>query len=176
VNPNDNVDDFNLELESGTLLPTLTSSDATACMSDRRLLVGHNPTGASLTKLVCEDIPLNFKQRLVVEKVLSKALAWKDHLYGESKRQQFRLLFLGEAGVGKSWIIKGIKAGMDLVDRKKEVIVMAPTGLASNEIGGSTYHTAPSVPIICCKERTTVSCKTTLVWKNDHVRRRAGHN
>jgi hypothetical protein len=43
-------------------------------MADRRLLVGHNPTGASLIKLVCEDIPLNFKQRLLVERVLSEAL------------------------------------------------------------------------------------------------------
>jgi len=177
VNPNGNVDDFNLELESGTLLPTLTSSDATTCMADRRLLVGHNPTGASLIKLVCEDIPLNFKQRLVVERVLSEALARKDHSDGESKGQQFRLLVLGKAGVGKSWIIKGIKAGMDLVDRKKEVIVMAPTGLASSKIGGSTYHTALGVPIIRRKERT-ISSKTTLVRKNDHWhdRRRIGYD
>jgi len=60
------------------------------------------PTGASLIKLVCEDIPLNFKQRLVVERVLSEALAQKDHSDGESKGQQFRLLVLGKAGVGKS--------------------------------------------------------------------------
>jgi len=133
-------------------------------MADRRLLVGHNPTGASLIKLVCEDIPLNFKQRLLVERVLSEALARKDHSDGESKGQQFRLLVLGEAGVGKSWIIKGIKAGMDLVDRKKEVVVMAPTGLASSKIGGSTYHTALGVPIIRRKERTTVPSRVRRLW------------
>ena len=169
VNPNDNVDDFNLELENGTLLPTLTSSDATTCMADRRLLVGHNPTGASLIKLVCEDIPLNFKQRLLVERVLSEALARKDHSDGESKGQQFRLLVLGKAGVGKSWIIKGIKAGMDLVDRKKEVIVMAPTGLASSKIGGSTYHTALGVPIIRRKERTTVPSRVRRLWSEKTI-------
>ena len=168
MSPNGNVDDFDLELESGTLLPTLTCSDAT-CIGDRRLLVGHNPTGASLTKLVCEDIPLNFKQRLVVEQVLSEALAWKDHPDGESKRQQFRLLVLGEAGVGKSWIIKGIKAGMDLVDRKKEVIVMAPTGLASNKIGGSTYHTALGIPIMRRKERTTVPPRVRRLWSGKTI-------
>ena len=131
-------------------------------MADRCLLVGHNPTGASLIKLVCEDIPLNFKQRLLAERVLSEALARKDHSDGESKGQQFRLLVLGEAGVGKSWIIKGIKAGMDLVDRKKEVIVMAPTGLASSKIGGSTYHTA-------LKERTTVPSRVRRLWSGKTI-------
>ena len=55
-------------------------------LGDRRLLVGHNLTGASLIKLICEDIPFNFKQRLVVEQVQSEALAWKDQPDGESKK------------------------------------------------------------------------------------------
>ena len=47
------------------------------------------------------------------------------------------LLYVGgEGGVGKSQVIKAIVAGMDLIHRKGEVILMAPTGAATNNIGG----------------------------------------
>jgi hypothetical protein len=55
-------------------------------VADRRSQVGDNPTGMSLALLVNEDIPLNDKQRLVVERVLSGALAWKHHAYDATKR------------------------------------------------------------------------------------------
>jgi hypothetical protein len=92
--------------------------------------------------LVNENLPLNEKQRLVVEKVLSEALAWKDHPYDADKREQLLLYIGGEGGVGKSRVVHGIVAGMDLIHRKNEVILMAPTGAATDNIGGNTLHTA----------------------------------
>ena len=56
---------------------------------------------------------------------------------------------------------------MDLVDRKKEVIVMAPTGLASNKIGGSTYSSRNSNHSSEGKNHGTTSVKTTLVRENN---------
>jgi hypothetical protein len=53
-----------------------------------------------------------------------------------SKRDQELLYVGGEGGVGKSQIIKAIVAGRDLIRRKEEVILMAPTGApADNSVG-----------------------------------------
>jgi hypothetical protein len=76
----------------------------------------------------------------VIETVLSRALAWVDHACDASKRDQQLLYVGGEGGVGKSQIIKVIVAGMDLVHRKEEVVLMAPTGAAADNIRGNTYR------------------------------------
>jgi hypothetical protein len=49
--------------------------------------------------------------------------------------------------VGKSQIIKGILAGMDLIHRRDEVILMAPTGAAADNIGGNTLYTSLGISI-----------------------------
>jgi PIF1-like helicase len=73
------------------------------------------------------------------------------------------LLTLGEAGVGKSWAIKGIMAGMDLLSRKNEVIVMGPTGTAADNIGGSTCHTALGIGI-GKKQKPDVAPRVKRLW------------
>jgi hypothetical protein len=118
--------------------------------------------------LVNEDIPLNPKQQLVVEKVLSGALAWGGHPYDASKRDQILLYVGGEGGVGKSQIIKGIIAGMDLIFRKDEVILMAPTGSAADNIGGNTYHTALGISISKTQKTTVGSCVRKL-WSRKTI-------
>src|ERR1700709_220140 len=92
----------------GVLRPILASPESSSNVAHRRPQVGDNPTGTSLTLLVSEDVPLNEKQRLVVERVLSSALTWARHLYNASKRDQNLLYVGGEGGVGKSQIIKAI--------------------------------------------------------------------
>ena len=82
-----------------------------------------------------------------MEKVLLKALAWGDNAYDASKRDQMLLYVGGEGGVGKSQIIKAIVTGMDLILRKDEIILMAPTGAAADNIGGNTYHTSLGISI-----------------------------
>ncbi|KAH6954100.1 hypothetical protein BKA56DRAFT_236176 [Ilyonectria sp. MPI-CAGE-AT-0026] len=140
-------DDFNLEIGNGIIHPVLTGLDMIPAVADRQCQVGEKPTGASLASILSEHVPLNRKQRLVVERVLSEALAWGDRAYDTSKRQQTLLYVGGEGGVGKSQVIKGIVAGMDLIRRKDEVILMAPTGAAADNIGGNTYHTSLGISI-----------------------------
>ena len=58
------------------------------------------------------------------------------------------LLYIGgEAGTGKSQIIKAIVAAMTLLRRQDEVILMAPTGAAADNINGNTYHTSLGMSI-----------------------------
>ncbi|GFF73112.1 hypothetical protein IFM60648_03855 [Aspergillus lentulus] len=99
-------------------------------MDDLQLHEVLNPPGASLAFLVNQDIPLNRKQRMVVEKVLSEALTWADHPYDWSRRNQTLLYVGGEGGTGKSQIVKAIVAGMKLIGRKDEVVLMALTGIS----------------------------------------------
>jgi hypothetical protein len=141
------LDDFNLGLADDVLVPILTESDLSLDLQHRRSEIGQNPTGASLISLVRDIIPLNEKQGLVVERVVSNLLACINHPYDSSMRKQNLLYVGGEGGVDKSQIIKAIVAAMDLVHRKDEVILMAPTGAAADIIGGSTYHTSLGISL-----------------------------
>ncbi|KAI3286470.1 hypothetical protein DTO002I6_8141 [Penicillium roqueforti] len=141
------LDDFDVQVEDSILQPALASSDMLPDIGDRQSRVGQDPTGASLTSLVIEVIPLNQKQRMIVERVLSEALAWADHPYDSSQRKQTLLYVGGEGGTGKSQIVKAIEAGMSPLGRKHEVILMAPTGAAADNIGGNTYHTSLGISI-----------------------------
>jgi chromosomal replication initiation ATPase DnaA len=101
---------------------------------------------------------------LVVERVILSALAWADHAYYSSEQPDQMLLYVGgESGVGKSHIIKGITAGMDLILRKGEVILMAPTGAAADNIGSNTYHTSLGISINKSRE-TNMSPRVRRLW------------
>lgn len=157
------LDDFNLEGVDDVLVPVLTDSNPLPDLLQRRLRVGQNPTGASITLLVCDMIPLNEKQRIVVEKVLAEILICGNHPYDPSQRKQTLLYVGGEGGVGKSQIIKALVAAMDLIHRKKEIILMAPTGAAADVIGGSTYHTSLGISLNRYR-RTGVGPRVRRLW------------
>ena len=158
------VDDFNFSQGDGVLRPTLNSTEGIPNLADRRSQVGDNPSGATLTELVKKDLPLNKKQGLIVERVLSGALAWKDHSYDASQREQMLLYIGGEGGVGKSRVIKAIVAGMDLIERKDEIILLAPTGAAADNIDGNTIHSSLGIGIISQKQRVNVSPRVKKLW------------
>ncbi|KAJ5751428.1 uncharacterized protein N7511_008393 [Penicillium nucicola] len=141
------LDDFNLNIVDSVLDPILSGPEAIATLPDHRSDVDGIYTPISLTSLFCASIPLNTKQRLVVEKVLGEALSWENHPYDASQRSQTLLYIGSEGGVGKSQIIKGIIAGMDLIRRKEEVILMVPTGAAADNIGGNTFHTSLGISV-----------------------------
>ena len=141
------VDNFNVDLGDGALYPVLNSIESVPNLAYRRLQVGNNPSGTTLAELVKQDLPLNRKQRLIVERVLSGALAWKNHAYDASKREQILLYIGGEGGVGKSQVIKAIIAGIDLIKYKDEVILLVLMEVATNNISGNTIHTALSISI-----------------------------
>jgi hypothetical protein len=157
------LDDFNVDIVDDVLVPVLTYSDPLPGLLEQRSRVGPNPTGASLTSLVRETIPLNEKQRLVVEKVLSNVLICANYPYDHSQRNQTLLYIGGEGGVGKSQIVKAIDAGMDLIRRKDEVILMAPTGAAADVIGGSTYHTSLGISLNRYR-RAGVGARVRRLW------------
>ena len=79
------------------------------------------------------------------------------------------LLYVGgEGGVGKSQVIKAIVAGMDPIKRKDEVILLAPTGAAANNIGGNTIHTALGISI-AKKRKPQVSPRVKELWSNKTI-------
>jgi hypothetical protein len=82
--PVPDLDDFNLDIIGDVLVPMLTHSDTVLDLLERRFRVGQNPSGASLTFLVRETIPLKEKQRIVKEKVLSDVLICAAHPYNHS--------------------------------------------------------------------------------------------
>lgn len=161
------IDDFTLNINDGILEPTLNEPIAIPILLDQRSVIDtSNP--ASLTLLVSEFIPLNTKQRLVVEKVLSGALGWANHPYDPSKRDQTLLYIGGEGGVGKSQIVKAILTGMDLIRRKEEVIVMAPTGAAADNIGGNTFHTSLGISITR-NQGHTITSRVRKLWSRKTI-------
>jgi len=162
------VNDLGLDLGDGILHPILNSVEGIQNLAHRRSQVGSNPSGETLTMIVSEDLPLNQKQRLIVEQVLSEALTWKDYAYDASKRKQKLLYVGGEGGVGKSQIVKAIVAGMDLIFRKDEVILMAPTGVAADNISGNTCHTALGIGL-GKKQKPTVSPRVRKLWSNKTI-------
>lgn len=141
------LDDFNLNVADAILEPMLIERQPISALPDHQPTLNGICTPVSLTSLITETIPLNTKQRLVIERILGEALRWADHPYDASQRRQTLLYVGGEGGVGKSQIIKGILAGMDLIHRRDEVILMAPTGAAADNIGGNTLHTSLGISI-----------------------------
>lgn len=156
-------DDFNLCPVEDVLVPVLTNLDPSFDLQHCRSEVGQNPTGASLISLLRDIIPLNEKQRCVVEKVLSRLLSCTSHSYSSGQREQSLIYVGGEGGVGKSQVIKAIVAAMDLIHRKEEVMLMAPTGAAADIIGGSTYHTSLGISLNRYK-RGGVSPRVRRLW------------
>jgi hypothetical protein len=69
---------------------------------------------------------------MITERVLSEALCWANYPYNATKQKQTLLYIGGKGRVGKSQVIKGIKAGMDLIYYKHEVILMALIGTTAN--------------------------------------------
>ncbi len=58
------------------------------------------------------------------------------------------LLYIGgKGGVGKSQVIRAIVAGMDLINCKEELILIAPTGAAAVNIASNTYYTSLDISI-----------------------------
>jgi chromosomal replication initiation ATPase DnaA len=104
-------------------------------------------TGASLASLVNEVFLLNQKQRMVVGRVLSQVLASADHPFDSSQRKQTLLYVGGEGGTGKSQMIKAIVDGMFLVERKDEIVLMAPTGAAGLSVAIRTIHLPSTVRV-----------------------------
>ena len=133
--------------DDGELEPTLMPEEDMEDLRHSRLFLEENPSASAVLDLVCQKLPLNQKQRLVAEKIISEAISWKDHPYDTSKRDQLLLYVGGEAGTGKSRIVKAVMIALSLLQRDAEIVLMAPTGSAADNIDGNTYHTTLGMSI-----------------------------
>ncbi|CAI7655051.1 unnamed protein product [Penicillium glandicola] len=161
-------DDFDQDIGHGILQPMLVNSDVVQPLQERRFQLGENHTATSLASVVAQDIPLNNKQQSVMKKILAEALAWANHPYDASRRNQLLLCITGEGGTGKSQILKAIVAAMHLLGRRDEIMLMAPTGAAADMIGGNTYHTSLGISINRLQKGATAS-RITRLWAHKTI-------
>jgi hypothetical protein len=134
------------------LRPTLESDLEN--VQNSSVVLGDNPSASAVLDAVANEFPLNRKQRLVAKRIIQGALTWKDYPYDSAKRDQLLMYIAGEGGTGKSQIIKAIVAGLRILKRDHEIILLAPTGAAADNIGGNTIHTALGMTIGSKQNRT----------------------
>ena len=152
--------DFDLTDGDGVLQPVLINSDISNDTPARPVFL-EDPTPASLLALIGRRIPLNTKQCLVVSRLLSEIMAWPDHSCDPSRRKQLLLCITGEGGTGKTQIPKAIEAALEILGRKHEIILTAPTGAAADNLGGNTYHTSLGINL---SHRAAVSTRVRRLW------------
>ncbi|KAJ5082332.1 hypothetical protein N7532_011375 [Penicillium argentinense] len=58
---------------------------------------------------------------------------------------------------------------MDLLHRKKEVILTAPTGAAADNIGGNTYHTSLGISIDRSRATSTTRSRIKRLWERKTI-------
>ena len=138
----------NADNEYAVLEPVLTFTDSTPEPHVTHLAarLGHNPRPSKIVDLITEIMTLNAKQRRTVTIVFY----WLLRHGGKSTvemEDQFFLFVTGQGGTGKSWIIEAVKLGMKLLERDREVLVLAPTGFAATHVSGSTIHTGLDVAV-----------------------------
>ncbi len=65
---------------------------------------------------------------------------------------QLLLIIRGEGSISKSQVIKAISRAYDIIDKSNSIFIIAPTGVAANNISGSTLHTALGIDTRKIKE------------------------
>ena len=100
--------------------------------------------------------------------MLSGAMHWADHPYYASKRHQTPIYVGGEGGVGKSQIVRGILAGMDILRHRQELVLMAPTGAAADNIGRNTFHTSLEISITRAQGHMTTA-RVRKLWSRKTI-------
>lgn len=138
-----------------------------ATILDRIHRLGPNPTGASIAELIKETLSLTSRQSFVVKKILDHAIRHQGKTIVDAQDQ---LLFYvgGEGGTGKTRVIEAIELGYELLQRKTELLLMAPTGSAAYNIGGRTIHNALALTI-SDKPRENISSQIYSLWKGKSI-------
>jgi len=164
---NDNDDyDSNADNEYAVLEPVLTFAQSTMGRhtADLASRLGQDPSPSDVTHLITEVMPLNAKQKRTVSMIFYHALRLQGKPTVE-KDEQFLLYVGGEGGTGKSRIIDAVRLGMALLEREKEILVIAPTGNAAKNVQGSTIHTGLDVAVRGHRKRGT-SARVRSLWAN----------
>ena len=83
---------------------------------------------------------LNKDQRTVFDEVMEHHERWS-HRTPHSPVPQYTGMVCGTAGSGKTHLIRALKQGLG-----HALMVLAPTGVAADNIGGQTYHSVLPMP------------------------------
>jgi hypothetical protein len=78
------------------------------------------------------------------------------------------LCVAGEGGTGKTQVIKAVELGYELLERKDEILLLAPTGAAAYNIGGRTIHNGLSINLNE-SPRDNISSYAYTLWKGKSV-------
>ena len=162
---NDNDDcDSNADDEYAMLEPVLTFAESTTVphVASLAARVGQNPSPSHISDVITEVLPLNAKQKRTVSMIFYHALRHQGKPAVE-KDDQFLLYVGGEGGTGKSRVIEAVRLGMKLLEREKEVLVIAPTGNAAKNVQGSTIHTGLGVAVRGHRKREA-SSRVRSLW------------
>lgn len=106
--------------------------------------LGENPQAIILCHIIQDRLLLNHLQRIVVEEALNHAIINKRRQC-QDKCDQLLLYVRGEGGVGKSRVVKAIHLGFSFLKRRSELLIAAPTGAATANIGGATIYGALNI-------------------------------
>jgi GTPase SAR1 family protein len=90
---------------------------------------------------------LNEKQKIIFDRIETH---YKNTIFGHQV-EALRILIMGTAGTGKSYLIKAIRGRLRTMatnEIKLPVILIAPTGVAAFNINGATVHSTLSIPIM----------------------------
>jgi len=71
-------------------------------------------------------------------------LSKSQQIFMDAIMQGKNIFLTGKAGTGKSTVTK--RAIKELQKKGKNVLVVAPTGIAANNVGGATMHSTFSLP------------------------------
>ncbi|KAE8217741.1 hypothetical protein CF319_g8238 [Tilletia indica] len=143
---------------TGVLAEALGFAQAAPDTTDGEEFVGPSrPIPALPTKVSQgKDIPPHeLIQALIKERGLSasQTLAFKiaaRHFFGElsgKSQDPLRMFMHGEAGTGKTVVVRLLRELLERYGKAKQIMFMAPTGKAACAIGGTTQHSAFAIHV-----------------------------
>ena len=148
VNNNDGDDyDSNADNEYAVLEPVLTfAKSATAPIPAELHTLVDNPSALHISDAISDVLPLNNKQKRTecCHDILSRSAAPRESSRG--RRGSVLSAYGRPGGTGKSRIIDAARLGMKLLGRERELLVIAPTGHAANNVQG-TIHTGLDIAV-----------------------------
>jgi len=139
------------------VLDSLSSLDVASQAQPTVYLTDDSDQQNAIDRVITE-FSLNIEQARVFQIIAN-------HTFQRGKIQgQLLLGLFGEAGTGKSRVVKAVKAWFRRISRESELIVTATTGVAAFNIGGVTLHSALGIGIEEGEKSVKMSHKKLSQW------------
>ncbi|KAE8224193.1 hypothetical protein CF319_g2875 [Tilletia indica] len=123
---------------------------------DQDIITDQNPSSSSAVAILPDTRTIPFTKKTIVENFIrdssltdSQAIAFRlvAHTALFPGSSPLRLLLLGEAGTGKTRVVKLLQELLHLFGEGDAIQVTAPTGKAASLVGGTTQHKAFQLPV-----------------------------